>query len=86
MSINLLFQKTNSCFVRNQQVEGLKILKSIWIKYPDNPRLFDEINKIIKKYKKQISPTFSEKEIQEFFKMHYNGQTNILINKMKLNF
>ena len=82
MSINLLFQKTNSCFVRNQQVEGLKILKSIWIKYPDNPRLFDEINKIIKKYKKQISPTFSEKEIQEFFKMHYNGQTNILINNL----
>ena len=82
MSINLLFQKTNSCFVKNKQVEGLNILKNILFQYPNNPRLFDETNKIIKKYKKQILPTFSEKEIQEFFKMHHNGQTNILINNL----
>ena len=82
MSINLLFQKTNSCFVKNKQVEGLNILKNILFQYPNNPRLFDETNKIIKKYKKQILPTFSEKEIQEFFKMHHNGQTDILINNL----
>ena len=82
MSINSLFQKTNSCFVKNKQVEGLNILKNILFQYPNNPRLFDETNKIIKKYKKQILPTFSEKEIQEFFKMHHNGQTDILINNL----
>ena len=82
MSINLLFQKTNSCFVKNKQEEGLNILKNIWVKYPKNSRLFNETNKILKKYKKQILPTFSEKEIQEFFKMHHNGQTNILINNL----
>ena len=48
MSINLLFQKNNSCFVKNKQVEGLNILKNIWVKYPNNPSLFDKINKIIK--------------------------------------
>ena len=53
MSINLLFQKTNSCFVKNKQVEGLNILKNIWVKYPNKPSLFDKINKII--IKKQLT-------------------------------
>ena len=48
MSINLLFQKTNSCFVNNKQAEGLNILKNIWVKYPNNPSLFDKIIKIMK--------------------------------------
>ena len=68
MSINLLFQKTNSCFVRNQQVEGLKILKSIWIKYPDNPRLFDEINKIIKNIRNKYRLHFLKKKFKNFLK------------------
>ena len=48
MSINLLFQKTSSCFVKNKQAEGLNILKNIWVKYPNNPSLFDKIIKIMK--------------------------------------
>ena len=66
MSINILFQKANKFFIQKNYIKGLQILKDIWIKYPKNTRLIDEINRYLKKFKKSIIPTFSDKEI-EFF-------------------
>ena len=45
MSINILFQKANKFFIKNNYIEGLNVLKDIWIRYPNNSRLIDEVSR-----------------------------------------
>jgi len=54
MSINDLFKKANNVFRQNNHIEGLKIYKDIFSKYPQNVRLSDEVKKTTKKYKQII--------------------------------
>ena len=82
MSINNLFKKANKFFIENNYIEGLGILKDIWIQYPKNTRLIDEINRYSKKFKKLIIPTFSDEEIEFFFNMHRDGKINSVIEKL----
>ena len=82
MSINILFQKANKSFIENNHIKGLEILKDIWIQYPKNTRLIDEINRYLKKFKKSITPTFSDKEIEFFFNMYRDGEINSVIEKL----
>ena len=82
MSINIRFQKANKFFIENNYLKGLEILKNVWIQYPKNTRLIDEINRHSKKFKKSIIPTFSDKEIAFFFNMHRDGKINSVIEKL----
>ena len=82
MSINIRFQKANKFFIENNYLKGLEILKNVWIQYPKNTRLIDEINRHSKKFKKSIIPTFSEKEIEVFFNMYRDGKINFVIEKL----
>ena len=82
MSINILIQKANKFFMEKKVFEGLQILKDIWIKYPKNTRLIDEVNRTSNKYKKSIIPTFSNKEIEAFFNRHRDGKTSFVIEKL----
>ena len=82
MSINLMFQKANKLFLDNKHIQGLSILKDIWLKYPKNTRLNDEINKNFKKFKQPIIPTFSNKQIEVFFQLHQNNKTNSVIENL----
>ena len=84
MSINLMFQKANKLFYDSKHIQGLSILKDIWLKYPKNTRLNDEINKNFKKFKQSIKPTFSNKQIEVFFQLHQNNKTkNVIENLIK---
>ncbi len=74
MSINDLFKKANKLFTQNNHIEGLKIYKDILLKYPKNIRLFEEVKKTTKKYKKIINQTISDKEISRFFNMQIEDQ------------
>ena len=82
MSINTLFQKANKFFIEKKYFKGLCILKNIWIIYPKNTRLSDEINRNLKKFKKPIIPTYSNDQIEYFFKMHHQGKTSLVIEKL----
>ena len=82
MSINNLFQKANKFFIENNHIKGLDILKDVWIQYPKNTRLIDEINRHSKKFRKSVIPTFSDKEIEFFFKMYRDGEINSVIEKL----
>ena len=82
MSINIRFQKANKFFIENNYLKGLEILKNVWIQYPKNTRLIDEINRFSKKFKKLIIPSFSEKEIEVFFNMYRDGKINFVIEKL----
>ena len=63
MSINNLFKKGNLLFTEKRFLEALEAYKEIWLKYPLNTRLNEEINKKIKIYKKPIPQTFSNNQI-----------------------
>ena len=84
MSINILFQKANKFFIKNNHIQGLNVLKDIWIRYPNNTRLIDEVSRYSKKFKKSIIPSFSDKEIQIFFNMYRDGKIKFVIEKLFL--
>ena len=79
MSVNELFNKANKLFLKQDYFEGLKIYEQIWIKYPKNIRLHEEINKKIKRYNKPISQTYSENDVKHFFKLEQTGQVSKVI-------
>jgi tetratricopeptide (TPR) repeat protein len=79
MSVNELFNKANKLFLKQDYFEGLKIYEQIWIKYPKNIRLHEEINKKIKRYNKPISQTYSESDVKNFFNLEQKGQVSKVI-------
>ena len=80
MSINELFNKANKLFLTQNYFEGLKIYKQIWIEYPKNTRLYEEINKKIKRYNKPISQTYRESDVANFFTLERTGQVSKVIH------
>ena len=80
MSINELFNKANKLFLTQNYFEGLKIYKQIWIEYPKNTRLYEEINKKIKRYNKPISQTYRESDVENFFTLERTGQVSKVIH------
>jgi Flp pilus assembly protein TadD len=85
MSVNELFNKANKCFLNQDYFQGLKIYEQIWIKYPRNMRLYEEINKKINKLKKPILQTYTEREIKKFFELERLGQVLNVIKTLNEN-
>ena len=46
MSVNDLFIKGNKFFLENNFFAGLDVFKEIWLQFPKNKRLEEEIKKI----------------------------------------
>ena len=63
-------------------MEALETYKEIWLKYPLNTRLYQEINKKIKIYKEPVLQTFSNNQIEEFFRLQKQGHVSTVINKL----
>ncbi len=82
MSINDLFHKANKSFLDSNHIQGLNILKDIWLEYPKNTKLNEIIQKNSKKFKGTIIQTFSNKEIEAFFQLHRNNKTKIVIKNL----
>ena len=82
MSVNELFKKGNKLFAEKNFFGGLDIFKEIWLKFPKNKRLEEEINKKIKKFKHPITQTHSKTEIENFFNLEKLGKSSIVIKKL----
>ena len=82
MSINNLFEKGNKFFLIQNHIAGLEIYRDIFFKYPKNIRLNEEINKTVKKFKISVQPTFTQHQIDKFFKLHNIGKTNSVIQTL----
>ena len=82
MMIDTLFNKANKLFSSHKYFEALKIYEKIWIKFPKNIRLHTEINKKIKKYKKEIVQSYSQEEIEKFFRLEKLGQITTVIDTL----
>ena len=67
MSLNFILQKANKNFAKKNVKDGFICLKDAWINYPKNPRLNNEFDNIIRKYKYPIKETISSNEINKFF-------------------
>ena len=85
MSINDLFIKANKLFLNQNYFEGLKVYEQVWVKYPKNIRLHEEINKQIQKYKKPISQTYSQDQIEKFFQLEKYGLGSRVIKELNEN-
>ena len=78
MIVNDLFIKGNKLFLEKNFFGGLDIFKEIWVQFPKNKRLEEEINKKVKRFKTPIIQTHSKKEIENFFNLEKSGKSSIV--------
>ena len=79
MTVDDLFNKANKIFAKKNYLKGLEVYIEIFLKFPKNMRLYDEIKKKEKKYKKLIYETYSKVEIEEFFNLESSGHISKVI-------
>ena len=82
MSVNDLFIRGNKFFLENNFFGGLDVFKEIWLQFPKNKRLEEEIKKNIKKFKQPLTQTHSKIEIENFFNLEKSGKSSIVIKKL----
>ena len=89
MTVDDLFNKANKIFAEKNYLKGLEVYIEIFLKFPKNVRLYNEIKKKEKKYKRPIYETYSKFEIEEFFNLenlgHISKVIKILTNYLKKN-
>ncbi len=83
MTAEELFNKANKLFGEKKYLGGLEVYKNIFLIFPKNRRLYDEIKKKEKKYKKTIYQTYSQIEIEEFLKSENSDHVSRVINTLK---
>ena len=79
MAVEELFHKANRFFVEKNYLGGLQVYKEIFLRFPKNTRLYDEVKKKEKKYKKHIYESYSQIQIEEFFKLENSGHISTVI-------
>ena len=82
MTVDDLFNKANRMFAEKKYLGGLEVYREIYLKFPKNIRLFDEVKKKEKKYKKTIFQSYSQSEIEEFFKVENTAHISKVIKKL----
>ncbi len=86
MTADDLFIKANKLFAEKKLLEGLGIYKEIYIRFPKNLRLYEEIKKKENKYKNTIYESYSKNEIEEFLKLGNTGNANSVIKILTGNY
>ncbi len=86
MAVEDLFNKANKMFAEKNYLGGLEVYKEIFLKFPKNIRLFDEVKKKEKKYKKPIFQSYSQLEIEEFFNVQNTDHISSVLKKLTNNF
>ena len=79
-----MFKNVNNEITKENFVNAMFILKDIWIKYPQNIRIFEEIKKIKKKTVAQTSTSLNHNQVNRFFKIHETGKTLSVITDLQL--
>ena len=49
MSINFMFKKVHDYFKNGDTYNALNTLRDVWLKYPKNKKIFEEIHRLKKK-------------------------------------
>ena len=80
MSINLMFNNVNKEINNKKYVNVMFILRDIWLKYPQNSRIFEEIKKLKKKITIFTNSSLDQNKVNSFFTLHKSGKTLLVIN------
>ena len=83
MSINLMFANANNNIKNGNIINALHILKDIWVKYPQNFKLFDEIKKVRKKNTPLLRSSLNQEKINDLFSLHKEGKTTAVIKNLE---
>ena len=86
MTVDDLFMKGNKLFAEKNFLDGLGIYKEIYIRFPKNLRLYEEIKKKENKFKKPVYESYSKHEIEEFLKLGNTGHAYKVIKILTSNF
>lgn len=86
MTVEELFNKANRLFVEKNYLGGLEVYKEIFYKFPKNVRLYSEVKKKEKKYKKPVYESYSQTQIEDLFKLEKSGYITTAIKKLTDNF
>lgn len=84
MSISIMFKDFNDKIKKEHFIDALFVLKKIWLEYPKNIRVFEEIKKLKKRKFIHRNTSLDQNKINNFFTMHEAGKTLSVINNLQL--
>ena len=84
MSISIMFKDFNDKIKKEHVIDALFVLKKIWLEYPKNIRVFEEIKKLKKRKFIHRNTSLDQNKINNFFTMHEAGKTLSVINNLQL--
>ena len=83
LSINLMFKEVNNEIKKGNIHNSLILIRDIWLKFPKNTKLFEEINQPKKKHSIKLNTSLDQNLIENFFALHENGKTFLVIKKLE---
>ena len=79
-----MFKDFNDKIKKEHVIDALFVLKKIWLEYPKNIRVFEEIKKLKKRKFIHKNTSLDQNKINNFFTMHEAGKTLSVINNLQL--
>ena len=79
-----MFKDFNDKIKKEHFIDALFVLKKIWLEYPKNIRVFEEIKKLKKRKFIHRNTSLDQNKINNFFTMHEAGKTLSVINNLQL--
>ena len=79
-----MFKDFNDKIKKEHVIDALFVLKKIWLEYPKNIRVFEEIKKLKKRKFIHRNTSLDQNKINNFFTMHEAGKTLSVINNLQL--
>ena len=78
-----MFNNVNKEIVKKDFVNAMFILKNIWLKYPQNTKIFEEIRKLKKRKITQSNTSLDQNKVNVLFAIHKTGKTLSVINNLQ---
>ena len=82
MSINKFFKNAHTEANKGNIYYSLILLKDIWLKFPHNRRVFEEVEKLKKKNLMPLQTSLNQVLIDKYFKLHASGKTELVIEQL----
>ena len=82
MSIDNLFKDAQIEANKGNIYNALLLLKNIWLKFPHNKRVFEEVIKLKNKNLIVLQTSLNQTLIDKYFKLHNEGKTEFVIEDL----
>jgi len=82
LSINKFFKNAHTEANKGNIYYSLILLKDIWLKFPHNKKVFEEVEKLKKKNLMPLQTSLNQVLIDKYFKLHASGKTELVIEQL----